>query len=518
MLLILAGVAISMLSGDNGILNKAVQAKDATRGGEVQETVALEAANNVGAEYLGGTKKTRPQVISELHANGKLTDAEVATLEENDVITIGGITIDFSVLGPISNAKTLVQAFKDREINVGDYITNYNSTLNNSNATASLTTEETGFDGGTQTYKVNTTTTWRVLGLNKDETQLVITTGSPIKKEMDSSATEDWKKDPYLYLDKAEGWYNTNDELVSNNILDKVCAIYAGRYATDTKSMRIEDINTALGLTLDKTVAGGKLYKTADESKTALTAYQGFFGQSYTYKTNDYAPENYLKAKYPSNVFGGNSGKYNGFWSSNESNLTTLTTSGTVTSNNNFLFTKLSNVDNTNMNYKAVATLLDSSKWSSLANTAFVDNTSTSVIGSPTVEMWMASWNQKYTDTLAFDANTYGYRVGLTEGSLNTYIRSTAMQAKQGFKDSLYYPHGNTSRNSWNDCYGYWLASPVPAVGDTGNVMYVFCNGYVSSTNYNYSNLGVRPVVSLSSGIKGTATTTDGITTWNISK
>lgn len=299
-LLILAGISISMLSGDNGILNKAVQAKDATRGGEVQETVALEAANNAGAEYLGGTKKTRPQVISELHANGKLTDAEVATLEENDVITIGGITIDFSVLGPISNAKTLVQAFKDREINVGDYITNYNLTLNNSNATASLTTEETGFDGGTQTYKVNTNTTWRVLGLNKDETQLVITTGSPIKKEMDSSATEDWKKDPYLYLDKAEGWYNTNDKLVPNNILDKVCAIYAGRYATDTKSMRIEDINTALGLTLDKTVPGGKLYKTADESKTALTAYQGLFGQSYTYKTNDYAPENYLKAKYPS--------------------------------------------------------------------------------------------------------------------------------------------------------------------------------------------------------------------------
>ena len=87
---------------------------------------------------------------------------------------------------------------------------------------------------------------------------------------------------------------------MSNNILDKVCAIYAGRYATDTKSMRIEDINTALGLTLDKTVAGGKLYKTADESKTAISACQGFFGQRYTYKNGDYAPENYLKAKYPS--------------------------------------------------------------------------------------------------------------------------------------------------------------------------------------------------------------------------
>ena len=71
-------------------------------------------------------------------------------------------------------------------------------------------------------YQVNTSTTWRVLGLNKDETKLVITTGSPIKKVMDSTATEDWgKKDPYLYLDKAEGWYNTNDELVTNNILDE---------------------------------------------------------------------------------------------------------------------------------------------------------------------------------------------------------------------------------------------------------------------------------------------------------
>ena len=300
-LLILAGISIAMLSGDNGILNRAVQAKEATRGGEVQETVRLAATNNAGVDYIGGTKQTRAEVISQLHRDGKLTDSEVETLEESNEIVIGGIKIDFSVLGSISNAKTLVQAFKDGEIKVGDYITNYNSTLNNSNATASLTTEETGFDGGTQTYKVNTNTTWRVLGLNKDETQLVITTGSPIKKEMDSSATDDWKKNPYLYLDKAEGWYNTNDELVTNNILDKVCGIYAGRYASATKSMRIEDINTALGLTLDKTtVAGGKLYKTADESKTAISAYQGFFGQSYTYKNGDYAPENYLKAKYPS--------------------------------------------------------------------------------------------------------------------------------------------------------------------------------------------------------------------------
>ena len=227
---------------------------------------------------------------------------------------------------------------------------------------------------------------------------------------------------------------------------------------------------------------------------------------------SDYLPT----SKYPSNVFGGNNSKYNGYWTANGSDLTT---SGTVTSNNNFLFTKLSNVDNTNMNYKAVATLLDSSKWSSLANTAFVDNTSTSVIGSPTVEMWMASWNQKYTDTLAFDANTIGYRVRLTKEGLTSYIDYidySKMQAKPGFKDSLYYPHGNTSENSWNDCYGYWLASP--SAFNANCVMCVYCDGSVGSIYCNDNYCGVRPVVSLSSGIKGTATTTDGVTTWNISK
>ena len=298
-----------MLTGQNGILKRAQEANESTRGGDVQETVSLEAQNNEQAKYLGGTKKTKSEVIEELYTKGKLTNEEVAVLENSDSITIGGITIDFSILG--KKGKTLVQAFIDNEIKVGDYITNYNTTLNNTNAEASLTTEETGFDGGTQTYKVNTNTTWRVLGLNEDKTQLIITTGSPIKKEMDSSATEDWKKNPYLYLDKAEGWYNTNDELVSNNILDKVCSIYAGKYASTTKSMRIEDINLALGLTLDK--SNNKLYKTADTSKTEIAEYRGFFGTNYTYKRGDYAPENYLKEKYPTkytnlaNKKGGNS-------------------------------------------------------------------------------------------------------------------------------------------------------------------------------------------------------------------
>ena len=62
--------------------------------------------------------------------------------------------------------------------------------------------------------------------------------------------------------------------------------------------MRIEDINAALGLTLDK--ANNKIYKTNDESKTAISAYQKFLDKVIHIKNGDYAPENYLKAKYPS--------------------------------------------------------------------------------------------------------------------------------------------------------------------------------------------------------------------------
>ena len=97
-LLILAGISIQMISGNNSILSNATKAKEATRGGEVLEMVSIDVANNVVADKTGGTKKTKGQVISELYEQGKLTNDEVAILEESNIIVIGGITIDFSKL------------------------------------------------------------------------------------------------------------------------------------------------------------------------------------------------------------------------------------------------------------------------------------------------------------------------------------------------------------------------------------------------------------------------------------
>ena len=285
-LLILAGISIMMLTGQSGILNQAKSAKEDTRGGEVKEAVALAVSENTMAEYTGqGTKKTKSELVQELYKAGKLTDEEVAKLEEGNQITIGSIDIDFRKL---TDVKTLVQAFKDGEINVGDYV-NYQ---NPSSGRAEVGKEETGYDA-IQIYEVDSSTTWRVLGLSEDGNHVLLTSGSPIKRSSQISTGGNpvlnknsnipimpivsseptptpVESAPYLVLAGAEGYCNCEATL------DKICGIYKNSFADSSKSMRFEDIERALG------VEGIDILE----------------GSSYTYKNGDYAPENYMIETY----------------------------------------------------------------------------------------------------------------------------------------------------------------------------------------------------------------------------
>ena len=98
-LLILTGVSATILIGDNSIINKAKYAREVSRGSAVKEYVDMAELNNILAEYVKKNNITRSQAIYELHKDGKLTDKEVMLLNTQDVITIGGINIDFSILG-----------------------------------------------------------------------------------------------------------------------------------------------------------------------------------------------------------------------------------------------------------------------------------------------------------------------------------------------------------------------------------------------------------------------------------
>ena len=115
--------------------------------------------------------------------------------------------------------------------------------------------------------------------------------------------------------------------------------------------------------------------------------------------------------------------------------------------------------------------LTTQSNWS-----AFVDSSKAqSATGTPTAEMLMNSYNAKHGTSLVY---TDIPRIDTT--------------------DSLYVPHTSVIGN----CYGYWLASPH--ADNTSRVWNVAFGGDVYNDASSHVRFGVRPVVCLQSGIKGT--------------
>lgn len=151
-------------------------------------------------------------------------------------------------------------------------------------------------------------------------------------------------------------------------------------------------------------------------------------------------------------------------------------------------------------NSKCVSTLLNDNNWSSYKDSG---NKAEKAIGSPTIEMWMDSWNERYPkDKIYRKASTStsnpGYYVGTNPKPSTYMIDSNTMRAKNGYNNKLYYPHPE-DEGYYNEIYGYWLASP--SARDRYYVSIVGCGGDVSDGVCDDGHLGVRPVVSLNSGI-----------------
>ena len=103
-LMIISGITVATLMGDNGIIKRAGDAKETQRGAAVQDEVTLAIAENGMIDQLnsvnGGNeaKKGKTEVIADLVGKGYLHGDEATLLQTEDTITIGSITIDFSAL------------------------------------------------------------------------------------------------------------------------------------------------------------------------------------------------------------------------------------------------------------------------------------------------------------------------------------------------------------------------------------------------------------------------------------
>ena len=277
-LLILAGVTISLLLDENGIIAKSKDARNANRAGTIRDEISLWEAEKFASYNGAGSHESMDAFLARLKTRGLINDEDIQKIKDTRELQVGKEIIKFP-----SDAKTLVQAFKDGEIQVGDYL-NYNDYVDESKTYTTATNENGWAD---QKYTATKNTYWQVLGLDETGERLMLISQSPIKKEMKTDTTaKDWEKSPYLILKGAYGYVNCKQ------ILNNVSGIYSTSLGK-AESLTAEEINRLIGVTVDYT--NKKVYANSDPN-TNIDKW-GVLGNQYTYKETDYTPESYINSK-----------------------------------------------------------------------------------------------------------------------------------------------------------------------------------------------------------------------------
>ena len=211
-LLILAGVAIAMLSGENGILGKTAKAKTKTDEAQKNETRDLQ-----GLEYL--LKKNTGERCWQYKkdSNGRKT-----------IITDGTVELP---IGTYVNYDPTKDA-DGKEI-VKTITSNAGSPTDTGYYKASEKTVTEGNGYGPQEYSNKATTNgWRVLGVDEKTGELLIISADPVK-------STDNKE---FYLRGIAGYTYGESEL------NKVCSVFGSGYgATGARCINIDDINKITG-------------------------------------------------------------------------------------------------------------------------------------------------------------------------------------------------------------------------------------------------------------------------------
>ena len=197
-LLILAGVSIATLTGENGILTRANDAKVETRGAAVEEEKDLWKANKLANEYSNGDVETLTELLERIGPNGSklLTQEEVDEIKETGQTEIGSRTIVFGM--------TIGNIYDDNLI------------------------------GQKVTYESNGQSNWIIFG--KDESgNVLLTTETPIDNGFNLTSG-------------AESWLRYEDNLKAT------CSGYGrtiqGKTVT-SRSITMEDINYVSGFDVD---------------------------------------------------------------------------------------------------------------------------------------------------------------------------------------------------------------------------------------------------------------------------
>ena len=234
-LLLLAGISITMLSGNNGILNRATQAKMETIAGQVQEERDLWEQSKTADIYLTTNEvESLDELLERLGPNNQklLTAEQVEEIKTTGQVTIGSRTIVFGL---------------ENQFEIGDVVT----------------------VAGLRKFKdsENQDIDWIYFGKDSNGKNL-ITTAKPLPTSNDYTFT--WNKQPdgatanqkiensaknWLYYDLQEGQSGYDTDCTVENNINKFCAsIYSNLYTSNSesvigkaRSITLEDINNVTG-------------------------------------------------------------------------------------------------------------------------------------------------------------------------------------------------------------------------------------------------------------------------------
>ena len=128
-LLLLAGISIAMLTGNNGVLTQAKSAKENTRVGEVQEKVKLAAQAALTANLGNGIEKEKFQEeLNNMFTQGEQVGLEYDETNKKYTVTVDKYEVEVSNMGAVGEAKeAVIQAkltltYKNTEQKVGENV------------------------------------------------------------------------------------------------------------------------------------------------------------------------------------------------------------------------------------------------------------------------------------------------------------------------------------------------------------------------------------------------------------
>ncbi len=275
-LLILAGISISMLAGDNSILRRAGEAREKTDSSGLKEQVQMATLAALSNEN-GQIKDDALRAEIKKNISG-VTDNDITGNERNGwQVKVGNKAFAISKTGDINEA--FWEEVRDANgdvteirrvdgtatgLKIGDTI-GYKMLDGATTTEISSSQSVNGYED--QTIKLSDYNgTWRLLGVENGKLNLISSVITGVPKVEGDSTDNGVYTNSYFKVKGRTGYTNAESEL------NRICSYYGkGKYAESARSINVDDINRITGYDPEHTgvnvnkataeeIAAGKVY------------------------------------------------------------------------------------------------------------------------------------------------------------------------------------------------------------------------------------------------------------------